>query len=63
LNKVAILWNLTSGPTPDFILGQIYSSQAEGVYTVFRINKIKSEFWAGEKRNMYREKNCAFLGK
>ncbi|WP_221192006.1 hypothetical protein [Microbulbifer rhizosphaerae] len=58
--KVAILWNMTSGPSPDFILGQIYANRADDVYENFSSDE---ELWKMKKQNMYREKNCALLGK
>ncbi len=58
--KVAILWNMTGGPSPDFILGQIYADRVEEVYKEFTTDK---ELWKLKKSNMYHEKNCALLGK
>jgi hypothetical protein len=58
--KVAILWALSSGPTSDFILGQVYSDRADTVYEDFTID---DELWKIKKGIMYKDKNCALLGK
>lgn len=57
---VAVLWNLTSGPSPDFILGQIYADRVDEVYKAYSSDEA---LWKIKKENMYREKNCALLGK
>ena len=62
--KVSDLWNLTSGPSDDFILGQIYlqvfneRAMFEGVTTLEEI-----ELWDLARSDRYRDKNCSFLGK
>lgn len=58
--KVPFLWNMTSGPTPDFILGQIYAGRVHEVYKEFSRDE---ELWKVKKQNMYHSKNCALLGK
>jgi hypothetical protein len=58
--KVPILWNTTTGPTPDFVLGQIYSFIVDKVYE----NYVADErLWRIKEQTMYREKNCALIGK
>lgn len=59
-SKVPLLWNMTIGPTPDFILGQIYANRAEHVYEDFSSDE---ELWKLKKENMFHDKNCALLGK
>lgn len=58
--KVAIVWNMTSGPSPDFILGQIFANRADDVYRNFSSDE---ELWKMKKGDMYLEMNCALLGK
>ena len=58
--KVAILWNMTSGPSPDFILGQIYANRADEIYKEYSPDE---GLWKMKKQNMYHSKNCALLGK
>ncbi len=59
---VAVLWNLTSGPSPDFILGQIYADRVDDVYK--QKDPLSDDaVWKIKKENMYREKNCALLGR
>ena len=60
--KVADLWNLTSGPSDDFILGkissQVFNEMFEGVTTLEEL-----ELWDLTRSDRYRDKNCSFLGK
>ena len=58
--KIAILWNMTSGPSPDFILGQIYADRTQEMYKDFSSD---AEVWNAKKANLYRTKNCALIGK
>ena len=57
---VAILWNMISGPSPDFILGQIYANRVDEIYKDFSSDEVE---WKIRKDNMYREKNCGLIGK
>lgn len=57
---VAILWNMISGPSPDFILGQIYADRVNEVYKEHSSDKA---LWKIKTEKMYRDKNCALLGK
>jgi hypothetical protein len=58
--KVAVLWNMTSGPSPDFILGQIYVDRVDEMYKDFDLDE---QLWKMRKDKKYRDKNCALLGK
>jgi hypothetical protein len=58
--NVPILWNTTSGPTPDFVLGRIYSFMVDDVYDNYVADEKQ---WKMKKDTMYRKKNCALLGK
>lgn len=59
---VAILWNLTNGPSPDFILGQLYADRVDNIYK--EKDPLSDEaLWKIKKENIYRDKNCALLGK
>ena len=59
-SQVPMLWNLTAGPTADFVLGQIYADRMNKIYEEFTPD---DELWNLTKQKMYREKNCELLGK
>jgi hypothetical protein len=56
--QVPMLWNWIAGPSPDFILGQIYADREHDVYKEFSLD---NELWKIKKQNMYNAKNCVFL--
>ncbi len=58
--KVAVIWNLTSGPSVDFILGQICANRVNDVYEKFGSDWEQKKMM---KQDMYRKKNYALLGK
>jgi hypothetical protein len=53
-----MLWNITSGPTTDFLLGQVYAQLEADIYKKFDSD---DKLWKLIKDNMFREKNCALL--
>lgn len=59
-SNVAMLWSQVSGPTPDFILGQIYANRVEEVYKEHSSDK---RVWDLTRQRIYREKNCALIGR
>jgi len=46
--KVAVLWNMTSGPSPDFILGQIYADRVDEMYKDYDLDE---KVWKVRKDN------------
>lgn len=56
-SKVAMLW-YQGGPTPDFILGQIYADRQREIYKEFVMH---DQLWKLKKDNMYRAKNCSLI--
>ena len=64
--KTPMLWKLVRGPTPDFILGQVYRGRVDEVYKEMPHDgepQLRMELWDSIQAKMYQEKNCAFLGK
>lgn len=57
-SQVPILWNLTSGPTTDFILGRVYALLESEIYKEWKSDEV---LWKVIEDNMFREKNCALL--
>lgn len=57
-SRVPILWNLTSGPTTDFILGRVYAALEAEIYKEWTSDEA---LWTVIEDNMFREKNCALL--
>lgn len=57
-HDVAILWRLTSGPTPDFVLGRVYAGLETDIYKKYDSNE---ERWKAIREGMFREKNCGLL--
>ena len=59
--KIAVLWNLKPGPTPDFVLGRIYDGFTVEIYRDYATMDQKQ--FDMKRDALYRTKNCALLGK
>ena len=58
MSQVAMLWQGTSGPTPDFILGRMYAYMSNKVYDELGPD---SNTWKVKKEIRYRAKNCSLI--
>ena len=64
---IGILWNLTGGPSPDFVLGYLWASMKEDAYDSLEvsIDNISigeaEELWAIESEMAFRDANCELL--
>ncbi len=65
-HQIPMLWKFAGGPTPDFILGQIYRGRVDEVYKEMPKEgepEHRLEMWELIQARIYQEKNCAFLRK
>ena len=59
--RVPLLWNLYGGPSPDFILGQIYADRVNSIYDDHWNSD--QEVWRSTRERLYEERNCRLPGK
>jgi hypothetical protein len=58
--KIYMLFSTIGGPSPDFVLGELYADRVHDLYRDFVADET---LWKQKLDEKYSQKNCALLGR